>query len=193
MNFIRFVSKLLTWCGIASFAMICTSCQEFCEEFDRTAIVVNFFSINTDDPSNITVTPLNVTATIIGIENEKQLYPSPDPAFNLPSSFSQALLPINPAADVMSFSIQNGDAPADIIFFHYTRHPRFVSPECGCVSYAEIQSVEVRRSEIQNDNETETENEITSTIIHWEITNPNVTTVTYRQAIINAENIRIYY
>jgi hypothetical protein len=158
------------------------SCQEFCEEFDRTAIVVNFYSAVTGEL-------MPVTLTVTGIENDKELYSS--------SQFSQLLLPINPAADMMSFLIQKGDEPADIITFHYIRQPRLVSPECGCVSYAEIIHVEVQSAGIQNetddDADNETENEITQTIVHFEITNPNVTTVSYRPIIVNEENIRIYY
>ena len=150
--------------------LIGASCEEFCEEMNRTAIVVNFY--DSED------TPLSVTATIIGIENDSILYPCQDPTISTQRNFTQVMLPLNPAADIMSFSIQNGDEPADIIVFRYTRHTGLISPECGCVSFAEIQEVEII-----------TQNTITDLVV----TNPSVTTVTYRQGIPNAENIRIYY
>jgi len=167
---IRFVSKILTWCGVAVFALICTSCEEFCEEMNRTAIVVNFFTINAD----LTVEPLNVTVTIIGIENESTLYPND----LFPRTFSQALLPINPMADTMSFSFKNDTLPADTIIFRYLRHTGFISPECGCASFAEIQGEPERTG---------------NTIINLVVTNPSVGVVSYRQGVRNAENIRIYY
>ena len=141
---------------------------------NRTAIVVSFY--NSSDNELLRITP-----TIKGIENDKILYP--DPIYEQ-TVFTQVLLPVNPASDMMSFSIQNGDDPADIIIFHYTRHPRLVSPECGCATFAEILSVDI---EIQDDIER------TNIIERWEFVNPKVTTVSYRQGIFNAENIRIYY
>ena len=91
---------------------------------------------------------------------------------------SQALLPVNPAADSMSFEITLGDNPPDTIIIRYTRHTGFISPECGCVSFAEIQG----------------EPKITkNTIKYTEVTSMRSRTVTYRQGIQNEENIRFYY
>jgi hypothetical protein len=103
-------------------------------------------------------------------------------AFPGRTNFTQVLLPINPMADFMSFSFKNDTLPADTIIFHYTRHVGFISPECGCATFAEINSVEILSAP-----------EGTNSITNLIITNPSVTTVTYRQIISNAENIRIYY
>jgi len=84
----------------------------------------------------------------------------------------------------MSFSIENGELPADTIIIRYIRYNGFISSVCGCVTYAEIQG----EPEIKGDPE-ETERAIT----HLEVVNPNVTTVSYRQGVKNNENIRIYY
>jgi len=177
MVYLRFVVtwifKLLMWGGIASFLWLTYSCEEFCEEPNRTAVVINFY-----DATNAS---LSINVKIKGIENDSVLYPNAD--FGT-GAFSQVLLPVNPTADVMSFSIQNGDAPADIIIIHYTRHNGFISSVCGCVTYAEIQG----EPEIRGDPE-KTER----TITHLEVVNPNVTTVSYRQGVKNNENIRIYY
>jgi len=157
------------WGGIASMVWVIFSCDEFCEEPDRTAVVINFY--NAANAS----TGFNVT--IKGIENDSILYPNTEIYGNI-KDFSQVLLPVNPTADFMSFSIKNGESPADTIIIHYTRHNGFISSVCGCVTYAEIQG------ELENTDHT---------ITHLEVVNPNVTTVTYRQNVKNAENIRIYY
>ena len=139
------------------------SCDEFCEEMNHTAVVVNFYS----SEANATV-PL--TVEIKGIENDSTLYNK--------TNHTQILLPVNPAADVMSFSIQAGDLPADTIIIRYIRHNGFISSECGCVTYAEI----LEESEIKGDS-----------LTRLVITNPNVHTVSYRQGVENEENIGIYY
>ena len=152
------------WCVIASIAWLTFSCEEFCEESNRTAVVVNFFSSVND-------TPLTANVTIKGIENDSTLYSK--------ANLSQALLPVNPATDFMSFSIiRNDTLPADTIKFNYIRNIGFISSECGCVTYAEIQGDPER-----------TENTISDVVV----TNHKVTTVSYRQQVVNAENIRIYY
>ena len=98
----------------------------------------------------------------------------------LPAACSQVLLPVNPNADFMSFTIYNANdtLPADIIGIHYVRHIGFISSECGCAAFAEIQ-----------DEPQATKHSIKDI----KVINPNVTTVSYRQGVINAENIRIYY
>ena len=163
------ISKFPIWCAVASVSLLCFSCDEFCEESNRTAIVVNFYS--SDDGTPLTVN----NPKIKGIGNDSVLYSA--------GSFSQVLLPVNPAADMMSFSIERDELPADVIIFNYTRHNGFISSECGCVTFAEIQSVE-----IQNESE-----EIENTIKQITVTNNSVNTVSYRRGVVNAENIRIYY
>ena len=155
--------KILMWGSIAFIAWATVSCEEFCEESDRTAVVVNFYSL-TDEL--LIVKKIEIR----GIENDSLLYSKTD--------HSQVMLPVNPSADIMSFSIKNDTLPADTIIIKYTRRTGFISSECGCVTYAEIQEDPER-----------TNNTITDMVV----TNHNVTTVSYRDRVINAENIRIYY
>ena len=146
-------------------AWLVCSCEEFCEESNRTAVVVHFYSSASD-----AIMPVKVN--IKGIENDSMLDSHAQP------TSAQVLLPINPTADMMSFSIQNDESPADTIIIHYSRHNGFISAQCGCVTYAEIQGEPERTNH---------------SIMGMVVTNPNVTTVSYRQGVVNAENIRIYY
>jgi len=157
------------WGGMASMAWIIFSCDEFCEEPNRTAVVINFYSLEAD----AVLTVKNVT--IKGIENDSVLYPNP---LFQQTSYSQVLLPVNPAADIMSFSIKNDTFPADTVIINYIRQYGFISPKCGCVTYAEIQGEPEKKGK---------------TMTQMVVTNPNVTTVSYREKVDNAENIRIYY
>jgi len=167
---VTWICKLLMWGGMVSVAWIVFSCDEFCEEQNRTAVVINFYSLTDDTPLTIK------NVGIYGIENDSILYPNLE-IFGK-RDFSQVLLPVNPIADFISFSVKNDTFPADTIIINYVRHNGFISSECGCVTYAEIQKDPER-----------TEN----TITHMEVINPNVATVSYRQGVINEENIRIYY
>jgi len=157
------------WGGIASMLWLTFSCEEFCEEQNRTAIVVNFYNAN-----NAGYTVKNIT--IKAIENDSVLYPNKD--IFRGTDFSQVLLPLNPAADMMRFSIKNDTLRADTITFHYIRHNGFISSECGCVTFADIQD--------------EPETTLHS-LTHVEVINRKVNTVSYRQGVFNEENIRIYY
>ena len=98
----------------------------------------------------------------------------------IPAAHSQVLIPVNPNTDFMSFTIYNANdtLPADIITIRYVKHIGFISSECGCAAFAEIQD------ELQA-----TKHSIKDIIV----TNRKVSTVSYRQGVINAENIRIYY
>ena len=175
---IRFVitktSTFLIWGIILLFAYVAFSCEEFCEEPNRTAIVVNFYSSESDAPesASVRITGIGVKNGA-GIENDSVLYSQ--------TSYSQVLLPVNPGSDEMSFSFELGELPADTIIFRYSRHAGFISAECGCASFAEIYDAQLKGTEQEH------------TITHLEVTNPSVKTVTYRQGIINEENIRIYY
>jgi len=164
---IRFVVawllKILMWCGIASMVWVVFSCEEFCEQSDRVAIVVAFYNPTTGVLANANV-------TIKGIGNDSVLYPL--------GNRQQALLPLNPTADSVSFSIKNGTMNADTIVIRYTRHTGLVSPECGCVTHGEIYE------EPKNTGHS---------ISRMVLVNRSATTVSYRQGVINAENIRIYY
>jgi len=156
------------WGSIASMLYVVFSCEEFCEEPNRTAVVVNFY---TSENTALTANALKIT----GIENDSTLQ---SPQYFSHKDYLQVKLPVNPSSDMMSFSIQNKELPADTIIIQYIRHHGFISPQCGCVTYAEI-----------SDESNITEN----TILHMEVTNHHVTTVSYRQGVINAENIRIDY
>jgi len=162
--FVTWLLKILMWCGIASMVWMVFSCEEFCEESNRTAVVVAFYLLSSDAPANANI-------AVRGIENDSLLYQQ--------ANYSQVLLPVNPAANFMSFSINANDTlPADTIVIRYIRHTGLVSPECGCVTHGEILE----------------EPEITShSIRHMLLVNRKATTVSYRQGVINAENIRIYY
>ena len=138
------------------------SCDEFCEESDRVAVVVSFYS-SAD-------ALVDVTVTVNGIGNDSTLYSA--------VRRQQLLLPVNPTADSISFSIKNGALAADTIVIRYTRHIGFISSECGCAAFAEIQ-----------DEPQATKHSIKDIIV----TNRKVTTVSYRQGVNNEENIRIYY
>jgi len=145
------------------------SCEEFCEEPNRTAVVVNFYTAE-----NAALTVRNIK--VKGIENDSTLQSE---QYFSQKDYLQVLLPINPSADFMSYSIiKNDTLPVDTILIRYIRHNGFISPQCGCVTYAEILD----------------ETEITeNTILHMEVTNRKVGAVSYRQGIINEENIRIDY
>ena len=166
---ITYALKILMWGSIATMAYLFFSCEEFCEEPNRTAVVVNFYTTEN--------TALNAKdLTIRGIENDSTLQSG---QYLSNKDFLQVKLPLNPSADFMSYAIiKNDTLPVDTIIIKYTRHHGFISPQCGCVTFAEI----LNESEITD-----------NTILRMEITNPNVNTVSYRQGVINEENIRIDY
>ena len=155
--------KILMWCGIASMVWVVFSCEEFCEESNRTAVVVGFYSLSNDVPEEANI-------EVKGIENDSLLYQQ--------ARRRQVLLPVNPVADVMSFSFKNDALLADTIVIRYIRHTGLVSPKCGCVTHAEI--VEDPES---------TGNSISRVVV----VKRKATTVSYRDRDFNAENIRIYY
>jgi len=170
---------MLIWGCMASMLWMTFSCEEYCEEPNRTAVAVNFYSYETE--ALLTEQKDSIWA-IRGIVKDSLIYP-PDlksnPNFEIRKTrHSQVLLPVNPSADMMRFSIKRDTFPPDTITIRYTRRNGFVSSECGCVTYAEIQG-EPERTEYA--------------IKRMDVVNPNVTTVSYRQGVINAENIRIYY
>ena len=174
------ISKFLIFGAIVCIATFFCSCDEFCEESNRTAIVVNFHTSENDKPTAISV-------RIANVENDSVLYPNP--RYFTQASNSQVLLPIDPMNDEMTFSIQNGDLPADTIIFRYTRHPGFISAECGCAVFAEIDRVYLKGMEHSIKDLLGTKHSIKG----FEVIRRKVRTVSYRQTIINDENIRIYY
>jgi len=165
---VALVLKILMWCSILSILYVVFSCEEYCEEPNRTAVVVNFY---TSSPTALTASNIKIR----GIENDSTLHSN---QYTTHKAYLQVKLPVNPASDTMSFSIQNNDLPADTLIIYYTRQNGFISPQCGCVNFAELSD------------ETEiTENSITL----MEVTSHKVNTVSYRQGVINEENIRIHY
>ena len=166
---VSWASKLLLWGGIFLMAWISFSCDEFCEEPNRTAVVINFY-----DEEEASLRVKNVT--IRGIENDSLLYPNRDIYGG--TDLSQVLLPVNPSSNFMSFTIKNDTFPVDTVIIRYSRFNGFISSQCGCVTYADLHSAPESTS---------------NTITHLILTNPNVSTVSYREGVFNAENIRIYY
>ena len=158
----RSILKILMWCVFALIGWSIFSCEEFCEESNRTAMVVNFYS---DSAQNV-LTMEKISVETIG--SDTILYRN--------TRTSVVMCPLNPAVDVSAFVFVN-DTISDTITVAYTRHPGFVSSECGCVNYADITNIQTT----------------TNSIKKVEITSPNVTPVTYRPNVVNAENIRVYY
>lgn len=152
-------------CFIAVVLMF-AACEEFCEDPNRTAVVIAFFQITDGEE-----TPLaghSITVNCAG--NDSIIYTA--------TSAAQIMLPVNPNADSIRFSLKNGEQIADTITIRYVRHNGFVSPECGCVTHAEIQEVSQAT---------------THAVDSIKVVSPHAGTVSYRQSIVNAENIRIYY
>ena len=172
--------KLLIMWAIVCITMVVCSCEEFCEESNRTAIVVDFYTSDNDKPTAISV-------RIASAENDSVLYPNT--RYFTQASNSQVLLPVDPTNDEMIFSIQKDDLPADTIIFRYTLHPGFISAECGCASFAEIDRVYLKGME----NSIKDLHGTSHSIKGFEVIRRKVRTVSYRQSIINDENIRIYY
>ncbi len=155
--------KILMWVAFASLAWVTLSCEEFCEESNRTAMVVNFYTFGTDS-----VKTMN-KISIRGVGNDSILYNT--------KSLSSALCPLNPAVDITGYIITNDTIAIDTITITYTRHDAFISSECGCVSKAHIDEISTTNYSIKE----------------VRVINADVTTVSYRSNVVNAENIRIYY
>ncbi len=158
------IAKTLMWCVMLSFIWTIFSCEEFCEESNRTAVVVNFYDISTGAAKTMT------KMSIKGVDNDSMLYRK--------VNITGALCPLNPTVDVTGYVITNDSIIADTIIISYTRHNGFISSECGCVTYSDITDVKLTTNH---------------SIKEIKITNPSVTTVSYRANVINAENIGIYY
>ena len=161
---------------LASIPLLCISCEEFCEESDRVAIVVNFYS---DEDGKLTARNLAIKAfRADGSLHDSTLY--------VRANYQQVLLPLDPNSDKMKFlfeyNIFSAEAPeeysTDTIVFFYSRHNAFISAECGCVTMG-----------ILDDTPESTINEIQK----FEVVRPKIKTVSYRQGVINEENIKIYY
>lgn len=106
--------------------------------------------------------------SVQGVDNKEMVYKE--------AKISVALCPLDPTTDITSFVFTN-DTIADTITINYTRNPGFISSECGCVDYSDILEIQTTHHSIKE----------------VEVTNPSVTTVSYRADVVNAENIRIYY
>ena len=161
---------------LASIMLFCISCEEFCEESNRVAIVVNFFSSETNQLTNQNV-------VIRAFRNDNDLH---DSILYARANHQQLLLPLNPNSDEMKFLFIYSDFSenppveysADTIVFRYSRHSAFISAECGCVTMGKI------------DKEPETTENLIKRI---DVVRPNIKTVSYRQGVVNDENIKIYY
>ncbi|MDR0714458.1 MAG: hypothetical protein LBF89_09415 [Bacteroidales bacterium] len=108
--------------------------------------------------------------TIQGLRNDSVLYRN--------VSRKDVLLPLNPTSDTTAYLMKVGDAPADTVTIVYSRHAAFISAKCGCAGFADI---------------TEKPAHTLHLIKMIEIVNPSVGQVSYRENVVNAENIRIIY
>ncbi|MDR3095093.1 MAG: hypothetical protein LBU62_10720 [Bacteroidales bacterium] len=142
--------------------LVC-SCDEFCEESTRTAVVLKFFSAETN-----LETPLT-GVSIQGLGNDSVLYRN--------ASLTTALCPLNPGADTTAYLISIGEN-TDTLTVFYRNNPVFISSECGCVAFAEITDIKKQTDHLH---------------LRVETVNFNVGQVSYRTNVINAENIRIYH
>jgi hypothetical protein len=147
---------------IISVVLSVFSCEEFCEESTRAAVVVNFYTLDT----NLELTRNNVS--IQGLNNDSVLYAN--------ANLAVALLPLNPNSDTTVYLVTADDI-ADTVHIVYTRHAGFISSECGCAGFSDLTHVESTANLIKE----------------VQIINPDVRTVSYRNNIKYAENIRIYY
>jgi len=161
---------------LVSITLLCFSCEEFCEESDRVAIVVNFYS--TEDGKL-----LSKNLVVKAFRTDNSLH---DSILYVRAGYQQVLLPLDPNSDKMKFlfeyNIFSEGAPeeysTDTIVFHYSRHNAFISAECGCVTMGILDGLpESTKNEIQK----------------IEVVRPKIKTVSYRQGVINEENIKIYY
>ncbi|MDR0815324.1 MAG: hypothetical protein LBN37_06195 [Bacteroidales bacterium] len=147
--------------------MVC-SCEEFCEESTRTAMVIKFYSAET----NLETTLAGVSIRGVGAVNAK----GADSTLYRNASLQTALCPLNPGADTTAYLISIGEE-TDTLTFFYKTNPAFISSECGCVAFAEITDIK------------QTTN-LNFRIVNF---NPSVGQVSYRNNVVNAENIRIYH
>ena len=168
--------KKILLSGITIFIVIgfLVSCDEFCEESNRTAVVVNFYS--SADGS-----VLKDTITIKSIGNETTMYPVEN---NQAVAFSTVLCQLNPGSDTSRIIFQYRDEKPDTLIFTYTRDVGFISSECGCVTYYNLLDIEYLKKSPDS---------VSNTIDSIRIVNPDISTVSYRENVINPENIRIYY
>ena len=171
-NIRLFVLKFML---LASIMLLCISCEEFCEESNRVALVVKFFSSESGEL-------MNQNVVIRAFINDNDLH---EILYNR-ANYQQVLLPLNPNSDEMKFifiySEFSEDPPvefsADTIVFRYSRHNAFISAECGCVTMGKI-----------NEEPETTVNRIQRVVVARQ----NIKTVSYREGVINDENIKIYY
>lgn len=166
-KFTKVFPGILTGMVFVSMLWTTSSCEEFCEDDNHTALVVNFYRAETEVPEDMK------NVYIAGVDNDTWLYEK--------ATLKTALCPLNPGSDVMEYAIvlpKNDTVDIiDLITITYTRSNGFISSECGCVTYGDI-------SEIIH---------TTDSIKRIELINPRIGTVSYRQNVANAENIRIYY
>ncbi|MDR1673323.1 MAG: hypothetical protein LBS09_07700 [Bacteroidales bacterium] len=156
---------------MAVLIVLLCACEEFCEESNRTAAVVNFYSAETELPAATRIDAIQ------GLGNDSVLF--------LNTSLQSALLPLKPDADTTAYIIRTSMVAAndvtvtetDTLIIVYTRHTGFISSECGCAGFAEITIAYAAGRRI---------------IDSVTVSNPNVRTVSYRSQVINAENIRLY-
>ncbi|MDR2848865.1 MAG: hypothetical protein LBV39_07165 [Bacteroidales bacterium] len=146
--------------------LMVSSCEEFCEESTRTAMVIKFYSNETGLETTLSGVSIRGLGAVNAQGNDSTLY--------LNASLQTALCPLNPGADTTAYIISIGEM-TDTLTVFYTTTPSFISSECGCVAFAEINDIQQ------------------TTELRIDIVNPSVGQVSYRNNVINAENIRIFY
>ena len=164
MTYKEFAVKISVFAAALSPIWLTVSCDEFCEEPNRAAIVVNFYEF-----ANETTAKTMQKLSVKGVGNDSVLYKN--------ANLSSVLFPLNPGTDITGLVIINDTIAVDTLFVEYSRRNRVVSSECGCATEATVTRIQRTDHSIRK---------VT-------ITNPNITTVSYRDKVVNAENIRIYY
>ena len=142
---------------------IITSCDDICETPSLSAIVAGTYTGPEEDPVEFNSQGILVHGagrdSILSILGKTWL------------------LPLSMASDSIAFVVKPEGEVADTVFFYYTRTVRFVSEECGCISVAELDSIEFTTNRLRT----------------VEVVNPSIKTVFVDDKKHNGENIRLFY
>ena len=112
--------KLLVW-TLAAAALALAGCSTgACNDNQQALPLAGFYSSSTDESVNVS------GLQVQGENNDSLLLQSA-------TTTSSVYLPFKPDADVTAFVFTMGQEE-EIVTFHYSRRPKFVSAECG-VSY----------------------------------------------------------
>ena len=153
--------KILLISAIMGFIII--SCDDICETPSLSAIVAGAYTGPEEDP--IELNPQGITVHGAGRDSI------------LSTTGKAWLMPLSMASDSIAFVVRPEGETADTIYFYYTRTLRFVSEECGCISVAELDSIEFTTNKLRT----------------VEVVNPSIKTVFVDDKKYNGENIRLFY